>query len=532
MPRGLTAPLLQFSPGTLPPEDALVTLSSTYFSWKGFLHVGNAAAPQLSIPQSIWDGALLSTGGQTLTISVTKAAAGMAYGPATTSIVVAPGSLKGAVYYMTYDTPGNGLYSVQPGVQAPAKLIVPGCLVCHSVSANGTRLVVGTDNATYASQGGVYSVGSDGSATPLAGTPSTLPVGTANGISGDTRQLSYATLTPDGNYVLRSADNFWGGLNQAAWKIDAVGKTLKPATLVGLGSTVSAYVPAISPDGKHYAFTNGAGETFGTAGRSVSLMDLSVDTTTDTLTFSNRRLLVDNGASGSVTKFVNFLPDPNYMVLQEGEHYNTLYGEMLPSWANKGGANEADYSYPDSTGRIYMVKVATGEHLELATLNAGNVDVDRQRNYEPFPLQVTAGGYFWVVFTSIREYGNTYTNAANTVRKQLWVAAISTSSGRGEDPSHPPFYLANQSSTRNERGFWALEPCKADGASCDTGDECCDGFCRPSDPNDPASSKICRPPMSGTCSQVSEKCATDADCCGVGSGVTCIGGFCTQKSPT
>ncbi len=40
------------------------------------------AMPQFSIPQDIWDGALLSTGGQTLTIDVTKAAASMAYGPA------------------------------------------------------------------------------------------------------------------------------------------------------------------------------------------------------------------------------------------------------------------------------------------------------------------------------------------------------------------------------------------------------------------------------------------------------------------
>jgi hypothetical protein len=38
--------------------------------------------------------------------------------------------------------------------------------------------------------------------------------------------------------------------------------------------------------------------------------------------------------------------------------------------------------------------------------------------------------------------------------------------------------------------------------------------------------------MSGTCSQISEKCTSNSDCCGVASGVTCIGGFCTQKSPS
>jgi hypothetical protein len=172
--------------------------------------------------------------------------------------------------------------------------------------------------------------------------------------------------------------------------------------------------------------------------------------------------------------------------------------------------------------------VNPAEHIELATLNAGNVDADRQRNYEPFPLPVTAGGYFWIVFTSIREYGNVYQGA--NVRKQLWVAAINTTAPSGVDPSHPPFYLPNQSVTPNERGAWALEPCRADGATCDTGDECCDGFCRPKDPNDPKSPKVCQPP-SGTCSETAEKCKADSDCCDAAIGTRCIGGYCTEKGP-
>jgi hypothetical protein len=520
MPRGLTAPILQFSPGNLPPEDALVTLSSTFFTWQGFIHVSSATTPQFSIPQNIWDGALLSTGGQTLTVSVTKAVKGLAYGPAVTHVEVAPGSLQGAVYYMTYDTPSNGLYSVLPGLQQPAKILVPGCVVCHSVSANGTKLALGADDPAVAAQSGIYDVGADGSATQITQSPP--------GLGGDSRGISFATFTPDGQYVMRSANNFWGGVNQLAWKIDDVAKTLTPATVVGLGANVAALVPSISPDGLHYAFTNGPGEPvpFGTVGRSISLMDLAVDASTNTLTFSNRKLLVDNGPSGSVTKFVTFMPDPNYVILEEGEGFCTSYDEMLPTW----GPTCATGSFTGSTGRLYMVKVATGEHLELATLNAGNAMIDRQRNYEPFALQVTSGGYFWIVFTSIREYGNTYQGP--NVQKQLWVAAISTSPGAGVDPSHPPFFLPNQSSTHNERAFWALQPCLANGTSCATGDQCCGGFCRPSDPNNPQSPPVCSPPMSGSCSNVSEKCTTSSDCCGAAAGVTCIGGFCTQKSPT
>jgi hypothetical protein len=520
MPRGLVAPLLQFSPGNLPPEDALVAISSPFFTWQGTIHVQNSGVPQFSIPQDIWDGALLSTGGQTLTISVTKAVAGMAYGPAQTSIIVAAASLQGAVYYMTYDTPGNGLYSVLPGVKQPASLIVPGCLVCHAVSANGTKLALGTDDASVAAQSGIYDVGADGMATQITQSPP--------GLGGDSRGISFATFTPDGQYVLRSQNNFWGGVNQEAWKIDDVAKTLTPATVTGLGPNVSAFVPAISPDGKHYAFTNGDGETpaFGTPHRSISLMDLAVDSGSNTLTFSNRKLLLDNGAGGAVAKFVTFLPDPDFIVLEEGTGFCQSYGEMLPTWA----ASCQSYSFPSSTGKLFMIRVSTMEHLELAILNAGNAALDAQRNYEPFALQVTAGGYFWVVFTSIREYGNTYTGA--NVKKQLWVAAISTNPGAGVDPSHPPFYLPNQSATRNERGFWALQPCLPDGSSCETGDQCCDGFCRPGDPNDPSSPKVCQPPMTGTCSQIGEKCTMNSDCCDVATGATCIGGFCTPKSPS
>jgi hypothetical protein len=515
MPRGLTAPLLQFSPGNLPPEDAKVTLSSTYFTWQGYIHVKNGGVPQFSIPQDIWDGALGSSGGQKLQIDVTKAAAGKAYGPATTSIIVAPASLKGAVYYMTYEAP-TGLYSVRPGVKQPAKLLIPGCVVCHSVSANGTRLATGADQAQFAAQSGIYNVDSNGSAAQLTGSPP--------GLGGDSRGISFATFTPDGKYVLRSQKDFWGGLNQQAWRIDDAKKALVPAKVVGLGAAVSALVPAISIDSKHYAFTNGPGEPvpFGTPSRSVSLMDLNVDPAADTLTFSNRQVLVDNGAKGSVTKFVNFLPDPNFVILQEGEGYQSSFDYMLPTW-------DAASTFTGSTGRLYMIKTATKEHIELATLNAGNAAIDRQRNYEPFPLPVTAGGYFWIVFTSIREYGNTY--QGTKVRKQLWVAAISTNPGPSEDPSHPPFYLPNQSATRNERGFWALEPCKGSGTSCDTGDECCGGFCRPGDASDPKSPKICQSPTSGECSQLSEKCGSDMDCCDTQAGARCVGGFCTPNVP-
>jgi len=231
--------------------------------------------------------------------------------------------------------------------------------------------------------------------------------------------------------------------------------------------------------------------------------------------FTNRTVALDNGkagGSGRITKFPAFLPDSKQVVLQEGTNTENGFGGMLASYYNR------------NTGKLFLIR--NGEHIELSRANTGVRPGDADQNFEPTALPVTAGGYFWVVFTSKRQYGNTFTG----LKKQLWVAAISPSSATGLDPSHPPFFLPNQSVSENERGFWALEPCRSDGGACGSGDECCNGFCRPENDNDPSSKKVCKTPVVGTCSQIAEKCATSADCCG-SPAIQCIGGFCTEPPP-
>ena len=95
----------------------------------------------------------------------------------------------------------------------------------------------------------------------------------------------------------------------------------------------------------------------------------------------------------------------------------------------------------------------------------------------------------------------------------------------GKDPSHPAFYFEGQElAAGNMRGFWALDPCKQNGLSCETGDECCGGFCRPNGDGGFA----CVPPPSG-CSQEFETCKTAADCCDTGS--LCVNGHCAKPPP-
>ena len=111
--------------------------------------------------------------------------------------------------------------------------------------------------------------------------------------------------------------------------------------------------------------------------------------------------------------------------------------------------------------------------------------------------------------------------------KKLWVAAIDLNAPAGTDPSHPAFYLpAQELHAGNARGFWTVDPCHPDGTGCETGDECCGGYCRP---GGDGGALICTN-QQPSCSQEFEKCTTTADCCGAAAGITCINGFCSKSS--
>jgi len=511
MPRGLTAPVIQFTPGTVIPQDAKLSLQCANFSWVGTTKVENGATPQLTIPQDVWDAFMQTCGGQETTITVTKANGGTAYGPYVTKLIAAAATLKGAVFYQSYDGPDLGLWSVRPGVREPAKHLINKCVVCHSVSANGEALATGMDGA--GAESGAYKTSLDGSIQQIAKSPT---------LGGDSRGLSFAFFTPDGKYVLRSQNDFWGGVNTKAFKVDKTGtatSSMAEATVDGLAG-LSAYLPIFSPDGKKLAFVNGDGSTVGTVRKSISIMDAVVAQdvgANGTLTFTNRVTALDNTAAGVLTKYPTFLPDSKQIVLQEGTNSTATHGD-----ANSYGGMLASY-YDSNTGKLFLLR--GNEHIELTAANTSTSPSEYDQNFIPTALPVPAGGYFWIVFTSQRPYGNTITGR----KKLLWVAAISPNSATNVDPSHAAFFLPNQSLSENERGFWALEPCKSDGAGCGTGDECCGGFCRPGDESNPGSAKVCKPPAPGQCAQDGDKCTASGDCCNPTH--SCVGGFCTPPAP-
>ena len=143
---------------------------------------------------------------------------------------------------------------------------------------------------------------------------------------------------------------------------------------------------------------------------------------------------------------------------------------------------------------------------------------DEHLSFYPTVSPVATAGYFWVFFTSRRNYGNTLVDPKDgPASKKLWVAAVDIDAPPGTDPSHPAFYLPGQElESGNIRAFATLSPCKANGASCVSGIDCCGGACN---------GGTCGTPEG--CSVAEEKCTTSADCCS-GQALACINGFCSQ----
>lgn len=561
-PLGLLAPVAQFSAGAVAPVDFKISLDTPGFHWDGFGHVGNPAALQAAIPQNIWDGALSTAvgagGSSAVVLSLVKAAGGVAYGPAQSHLTIANGKLTGVIYYESYstdpidagaDAPGAtdfGLWAVKPGQTAPPAHLEPGCVICHGVSANGNTLTNGTDDPANGPSTGVFRVEADGGYTHLATAPLDLPYNGGGGGPQDSRGLGWGTVSPDGKVILRGMGDFWGGQALLAWATPsepllADGGLQPLSTSMNVVGNLNMFVPQYSVDGKHLVFvtaTNAVDAGSGTPTQSIGMLDLATiltdggagDAGFGSVTLTNARTVYDStkaapGAGQNVTtKVPTFLPDSESVVFEETRM------AMFPAF---------DYMLPDDgpvDGELAMLqKAASGtyQRVALANANTGYDPTSPTENYEPKPLPVSVGGYYWVVFASLRH--DAYPSVASV--KKLWVTAITPGAPAGTDPSHPPFTLVNQAIVapqQSQRAYWALAPCLGTGASCQTGNDCCNGSCIPQSSTDPSSTLVCQEPVTQMCVPMNGRCIAgqSQSCCGASGGVQCIGtlngyGVCT-----
>ena len=539
-PLGVLPPLMMWkASATAAVADAVkIELSAPGYGYTGYFGrppplAAGAPFVRHPIDKATWEQATLSAAGGALTAKITVAAGGVAYGPITVPWKVAAGRLKGTVYYQSYGTNlaknypgakgGDGTFggatlAIKPGATDP--ILVAGksgstgdCRVCHSVNADGTRMIVQHGNNYKRSSS--YDLSAPFPETPYA--------------ASTDGNIGWIGMTKDGKLGLSNAVPIPGGANgsQSGLFDMATGAAV---TATGLNSFVTrAGFPAFAPDTKSVAFNLHAGPGSASTGAGDGTQLAIMDFDANTNAFSNGRLLYK---SSQRPGWPSFLPTAAGVVFQtevatnsSGEYFATRYG---------------------AKGELWWVDVATQTPTRLDNLNGkgylptgpNNHADDSVLNYEPTVGPVASGGYAWVVFMSRRLYGNVATIdpwasdprehdlVANTTTKKLWVAAIDLNAKPGTDPSHPAFYVpAQELLAGNARGYWVLDPCKADGSTCSSGDECCGGFCQA----DPNSGALTCGKKTNECSLEFDKCSIDADCCDPK--LSCINERCALSIP-
>jgi hypothetical protein len=549
-PRGLASPLLQLA-GTAA-TSTYTTIALPHFKYQQFS--AGAARIQVKIPEPVWKGMTLTAGAaDDVTLSVSKSAGGQVSGPATQTYRIAQASMKGIIYYNTYSSPltngttmadKGGILRIKAG--GTAEVVTRGCRVCHAVSSKGSVLAAGfgyllppsanpsPDQLAPAGreyqpkQSISYDVTPAGVVTPRA----TID----NGIL-----FPFAGLTPDGSKALSNGlpAGAWptkimrGVYSTAGYKSQLLDtKTGMPIAASGL--TVNyVQTPSFSPDGTKVAFLNG------------DMLDNRVLSTLDfdnaTNTFSAPNILVQN--PNEAMAWPTFLPDNSGIVFHAGNSFD--------SYEFTGGTTQSKPQFAE----VRLVEVATKTVKKLEALNGRNdkgtltlpygETVEGRMNYEPNVLPVAVGGYYWVIFDSRRAFGNTIapggmledaqdpwgSDAKPSLRKKLWIAAIDVDHMSEPDPSHPAFYLPGQElEGGNMRAFAAMAPCQPDGGACESGSDCCGGFCRQTSAGaDGQPMLVCVPPPMNTCSQTDEACVTSDNCCNPKE--LCINARCTLRSP-
>jgi hypothetical protein len=525
-PRGLAAPLLQF--GGVAAEATYVRITTTNFSYEAFAATSDLT--RVVLPEPVWRGITLSAGASDwVDVSVSKLSAGEVTGPVSERWLIAPGSLKGFVYYNTYKSKLAGdtgaVMRIKPG--ETAQKFQDGCTVCHGVSAQGNVMVAGVQwNGTTVKVGRSFNLPSIGGIT-------------LRNEQSDGRVYAFGGLTPDGTFMLTN------GVPASGAKMRGVAG-LTPTRLIdtatGLtvdGSTFPvsvAMTPNFSPDGSRVAFNN---HDANAAGRVLSTM--KYDGTQSPPEFSELDDLVVDKTQ--VVAWPSFLPDGSAVLFHAGDSFDTAkFG---------GGALYADVRLVDVACKsVSQLEALNGYDAEGELYLPGGAAQEEHLNYEPSVLPVPVGGYYWVLFTSRRTYGNLLAPGGSeprgddiwgipqgeevespSPRKKIWVAAIDLDHQGALDPSHPAFYLPGQElESGNMRAFAALEPCKKKGKGCESAAECCDGFCRETSRDEAGGPVLeCTPPPENACANIDEACKKASDCCNAQS--LCINNRCAAPAP-
>jgi hypothetical protein len=563
-PLGLTAPIVMWTAptgGSHANDVYRLQLSETNYTYDGYQTTplpGTSPGPsaaQWAIDQGVWDRVTASNAGPTdplqVVLSRYDAATMTAAASASMAWTIAPASLQGAIYYWTasiQDEEDGGTLStghitrMSPGTGAlPVQLNSGRCMGCHAVSADGTTLVAAIDDPASAPAVPPYVLGWQApnytrpwavfdvsQATPAAGFQST-------------EYGADIAVTPDGTYTVWGAPTNVAGSKVLSLSNTRTGALVVDSGLDGLLGPLAGDVlsmPAFSPDGTMLAAVQSPSSSDNVLPNdpaAIVYVNYAASTQTFTPTLSTVVLATDPALAAGETAlaYPSFTPDSKYIAFHAG------------TWAT--GCQDGCVDDSPDDGQLYIASIDGGGAIRLAVIDDPPNPSDRNGSVEPTFDPKPAGGYSWVVFTSLRAWGNMGwpvtgdedAGAQENFKRRLWVAAIDSTIGT-VDPSHPPFYLAGQDNTPNMRGFWANAQCIATpaagqsgggdagaadagdagalGGACTQGFQCCSGFC---------TNGTCASVNTLACQSVGTSCTTSSDCCNGGVAVSCTNGACT-----
>jgi hypothetical protein len=256
-PRGLIAPLLMWS-GADAASGVYVHVKSSLFEYKGCLEPTGPG--QLQLPQNVWEQAGARALGATdpFSIELTVLDGGTVKGPIRQQITIARATLKGSIYYNSYESK----LSMNPGA---VLRIVPGnsaelfsggdhCSGCHSVSANGARLIT-----QHGETGDI-----------IALTPTTAPM--PKPLRADGANTAFAGLSPDGQVYATNAkpDGFGPRSGGGTDPIGMLYETDTGDAIADSGLPETAIMTTFSPDAKHLVFNDYALDK----GHGIALIDV------------------------------------------------------------------------------------------------------------------------------------------------------------------------------------------------------------------------------------------------------------------
>ena len=556
-----------------------------------YQYAAAAGAGELQIPRPAWNEITRRTNNYPLKVTLSVLSGG-SVSTCELSWKVAPGNMVGALYYNTYQAPPPGIANqgavmrLQLGSTAEiykqytgAANLIPAtgpCYSCHSVSFNGSTLVASYhDYQAKTFRVEKYDVGQ----------------GTQPTATGMINNANFGALTPDGTRILamgnpdctEGSDTFPRKPNNfplvegtdVARVLDTTNCTDLAAT--GLDPNNYMWMAEFSPDGDKVVFNHAKPDGNGGTDRTqLAVMDYDYATNT----FSNLRVIANapdfaqgmrtrdyvpiTTLAGPVPTGVNMCTDPDALTVPNralgAVTMGSCDGPCYPAWpffTPDGRAvifamvSEPDFAqaFPGrdapSLSDLWYADLETGEIVRLDNANRGLKPIDDNNNYYPTVMPVAVGGYFWVFWTAVRDWGQRVAGRVegaapdairDATKKRIWAAAIkpkqemtgevTATPGPLTDPSYPGFYVDGQSESGNVRAFAALNPCLPEGETCASGLDCCCGYCL-TDQATGNSACGCEPPA---CAKINEKCETTADCCPPEKDgdpmPTCIGGYC------